>query len=126
MPKIARDNASTVRKGDAFCGRYEDLGGFTVAFESYFVDADLAALFAGLPDDRCQCPHWGVVVKGTVHYRYADREETIDAGETYYAPPGHTPVLHAGTEVIEFSPTEQLQETMAAAAENARALGFTA
>jgi hypothetical protein len=26
--------------------------------------------------------------------------------------PGHTPVLYAGTEVVEFSPTRKLGETM--------------
>jgi mannose-6-phosphate isomerase-like protein (cupin superfamily) len=62
-----------------------------------------------------------VVVKGTVTYRYADREEHIGPGEAYYAPPGHTPVLHAGTEVIEFSPTVELRKTMAIAAKNAQA-----
>jgi hypothetical protein len=32
-------------------------------------------------------------------------EEVCEAGEAYHAPPGHTPTLYAGTEVVEFSPT---------------------
>ena len=40
-------------------------------------------------------------------FRFADREETYQAGDAYYVPPGHTPVHHAGAEVVEFSPTER-------------------
>jgi len=82
---------------------------------------DLAPLLKGLPDDRCQCPHWGYLISGKIVVRYADHEETIEAGEAYYAAPGHTPVLAAGTEVIEFSPTAQLQATMEVVGRNAAA-----
>ncbi len=40
-------------------GRYAELDHYTVGFESFPLDVDPAPLFAGLPDDRCQCPHWG-------------------------------------------------------------------
>ena len=39
--------------------------------------------------------------------------ETVRAGDAYYAAPGHLPLVFAGTEVVEFSPTAQLQATMA-------------
>ena len=45
--------------------------------------------------------------------RFPDREETFHAGDAYYVVPGHLPLVFAGTEVVEFSPTEQLQATMA-------------
>jgi hypothetical protein len=93
-------------------GRYVDLDGYTVGFEIYRADVDPAEFFRGLPDDRCQCPHWGVVLAGTITFRYADKTETYVAGDAYYAPPGHTPVVTHGTEVIEFSPTEELGRTM--------------
>ena len=102
-------------------GRYAELDSYTVGFESYPEDVDPASLFQGLPDDRCQSPHWGIVVAGSITFRYADHEETIEAGEAYYAAPGHTPVLAAGTEVIEFSPTAQLQATMEVVGRNAAA-----
>ena len=35
------------------------------------------------------------------------------AGDAYYAPPGHLPLVTAGTSIIEFSPTEELEKTMA-------------
>jgi len=39
-------------------------------------------------------------------------------GEAYYVAPGHLPYLYAGTEVIEFSPTAQLHETLAVIEKN--------
>jgi hypothetical protein len=112
MPKASKGSASTKHAARGYEGRFEDLGGYTVGFESYRDNADLSPLFVGLPDDRCQCPHWGVVLKGRLTYRYATGEETIDAGEAYFARPGHTPVLHAGTEVVEFSPSAELERTV--------------
>ena len=45
-------------------------------------------------------------------FTFADgREEMYEAGEAYYAPPGHLPYLYAGSEVVEFSPTDELQQT---------------
>src|ERR1700745_3666615 len=107
-------------------GRYVDLDGYTVGFETYKADVDPAEFFRGLPDDRCQCPHWGVVLTGSISFRFADHTETYAAGDAYYAPAGHTPVLTGGTELVEFSPAEALNATMtvlganlAAAAEGA-------
>jgi hypothetical protein len=93
-------------------GQYTDLGGYTVGFETYKVGADPAEFFRGVPEDRCQCPHWGVVLMGSISFRFADHTETYAAGGAYYAPAGHTPAMTAGTEVIEFSPTEALNATM--------------
>lgn len=98
-------------------------GGYSVCFESHTADADLAHLFRGLPEDRCQLPRWGYLLEGKVSFRFADREETYEAGDAYYVPPGHTPVHHAGAEIVEFSPTEVLGETMGAVTENLRAAG---
>jgi hypothetical protein len=124
MPKVSRETASDTMAMDGFEGRYENLeGGYTVGFESYTADADLAELFQGLPDDRCQCPHWGYVIEGKVTFRFADSEESFEAGDAYYAPPGHTPFLHAGTELVEFSPTDALGETIGVVTENLRAAG---
>jgi hypothetical protein len=124
MPRASKDTASEKITMEGFEGRYENLvGGYTVGFESYDSDADLAEFFRGLPDDRCQCPHWGYVVKGKLSFRYAEGEETFLAGDAYYAPAGHTPMLYAGTEIVEFSPTEALQETVAVVVENLRTAG---
>lgn len=113
MPKLGKSDAKDVMELDGYQGHFGELGDFTVGFETYTADADLSDLFKGLPDDRCQCPHWGVVLKGRLKYTGDDGETVVEAGEAYYVPPGHLPYLYAGTEVVEFSPTEQLKETLA-------------
>ena len=123
MPKTSRDRASESLTLEGYAGSFEDLAGYTVGFETYTADSDLAPLFSGLPDDRCQCPHWGVVLKGKLIYHYADGDEVITAGEAYHALPGHTPELFAGTEVIEFSPTDALQETINVVTKNMESSG---
>ncbi len=91
-------------------GRYAELDDYTVAFETYPTDIDPAEYFAGLPDDRCTCTHWGVVLSGQITFRWADHEETYVAGDAYVAKPGHLPLIAGGTEVVEFSPTSDLGE----------------
>ena len=93
-----------------------------VGFETYRTGFDLAPLLTGLPEDCCQCPHWGVVLKGQIRVRYADREEVVDAGDAYYMPPGHVPVMEPGTEIVEFSPKDPYRTTMGVAARNYEAL----
>jgi hypothetical protein len=63
------------------------------------------------------------VVSGKVSFRFADREETYHAGDAYYVAPGHTPVHHAGAQLVEFSPTEVLAETIPVVMRNLAAAG---
>jgi hypothetical protein len=113
MPKAAKATASDFVQLEGYEGHFENFdGGYTVGFETYTSDADMADLFKGLPDDRCQCEHWGYVIKGKVSFKTAAGEETFETGDAYYVGPGHTPVLYAGTEIVEFSPTKKLQQTM--------------
>ena len=113
MPKASKATASESMQVEGYEGHYENFdGGYTVAFETYTADADMGELFKGLPDDRCQCEHWGYVIKGKVSFKTADGEETFETGDAYYVGPGHTPVLYAGTEIVEFSPTKELQQTI--------------
>ena len=89
-----------------------------MGFETYTHDADLSPLFRGLPDDECQCQHMGYVIKGKLAFRSGDTEEVFEAGDAYYVGPGHTPILYAGTEVVEFSPTEELGHTLTVVTRN--------
>ena len=122
MPKASKDSASRVEDMGVMEGRYEELGGYTVGFETFREAADATPLFHGLPDDRCQSPHWGFIKSGSVKFRYADHEETYSTGDAYYAPPGHVPVIEAGTEIVEFSPTGAYEQTMAVVAQNLASL----
>jgi hypothetical protein len=112
MAKTSKEAASESMTLPGYEGHFGELEGYTVGFESYSEDADMTPLFKGLPDDRCQCPHWGVVLKGKLVYHYADGDDVVTAGEAYYARPGHTPEIFAGTEVVEFSPTPEMQKTI--------------
>lgn len=123
MPKASRQSASQVVEMGPLESRSEQLGDFTVEFASFHADADGAPVFKGLPDDRCQSPHWGYVISGRVTFVYADREETFEAGDAYYGAPGHVPRVTAGTELVEFSPTEAYQQTQEAIARNLAAAG---
>ena len=123
MPKASKTTASETESMEGFEGHYEHMaGGYTVGFEAYGADADMAPVFRGLPDDRCQCEHWGYVLMGKIGFRYPDGEETYEAGDAYYAPPGHTPILYAGGEVVEFSPTDELGRTMEVVVRNMEAM----
>ena len=113
MPKISKKDASDTITLEGYEGHFGELDDYTVGFETYTADSDLSELFKGLPDDRCQCPHWGVVLKGKLKYTTDDGEIVVGPGEAYYVPPGHLPYLYAGTEVVEFSPTKELQDTLA-------------
>ena len=59
---------------------------------------------------------------GSLTFRYADHDEVYEAGDAYYAPPGHVPVITAGTDVVEFSPTGEYEKTMAVVGRNLAAL----
>ena len=126
MPHANKSSAPVAVDIPELEGRYVDLDGYTVGFETYKVDVDPAPFFQGLPDARCQCPHWGVVLTGSISFRFPDHTETYAAGDAYYAPPGHLPVITEGTELVEFSPTEDLGRTMAVIEKNLAAAGASA
>lgn len=89
-----------------------DFGDYIVNFVTFHPDMDQSMLLKGLPDDRCQCPHWGYVVAGSFTYQFADHQETVHAGEAFYLPPGHVPIANAPDSVIvQFSPTDELRTT---------------
>jgi hypothetical protein len=124
MPKSSLASASRVVEVEGYEGHIEELpGGYTVAFERYTADADLAPFFDGLPNGQCQAAHWGYVLRGKLVFHTNDGEETFETGDAYYVPPGHTPILYAGTEVVEFSPTLELNETLEVVSRNMDAAG---
>jgi hypothetical protein len=85
MPKASKETASEHEAVEGYEGHFEHFeGGWTVGFETYTQDADLAALFHGLPDDQCQCEHMGYVIRGKVGFRSSDGEEIFEAGDAYF------------------------------------------
>ena len=125
MPSASKDTAPTRVTWEGVDIEHADLdGGYAVCFETHTADSDLAPLFRGLPEDRAQLSRWGYVIEGKIGFRFADREETYGAGDAYYVGPGHTPVYYAGTEIVEFSPTEILNETIPVVLKNLDASGI--
>ncbi|MBL9018775.1 MAG: hypothetical protein JNL83_31605 [Myxococcales bacterium] len=122
MPKVSKSSAKAMDHGPVL-DRCAELDGYTVSFVEFRADIDATPLLKGAPDDRCQCPHWGYVLKGRMTYRYADRDETYEAGDAFYHPPGHVPVKHEpGTEILQFSPSGKLKETEAVMMKNMAAM----
>jgi hypothetical protein len=119
MPKVSSDSATGGGEFGPVTDRTDTIEGYTVNFVTFHRDIDATPLMKGLPDDRCQCPHWGYVVKGRITFRFPDHEEVFEAGDAYYTPPGHVPVKHEpGSEIVQFSPTDELEPTVAAMQRN--------
>jgi hypothetical protein len=95
----------------------EDLptwSGMEVGRADWPAGTDYGPLLKGLPDDLCQCPHWGYVISGSLEARYADgTEEHIEAGNAFYMPPGHTGRTEEGVTFIVVSPEKEAKATQA-------------
>jgi len=122
VPKVSRESATQGGDYGPVVDRFEEIEGYSINFTTFREDVDGTPLMKGLPDDRCQCPHWGYVISGKVTFRYADGDESFEAGEAFYTPPGHVPVKHdPGSEVVMFSPAEELRKTEAVMMKNMQA-----
>lgn len=96
--------------------------GYTMSFVTFREEVDHAPLLKGLPDDMCDCPHWGYMLKGSWTVHYGDHDETFEAGDAFYMKPGHVPVAHAGSELVMFSATDQAEKVSAVIMENMQKL----
>ncbi|MCW2594829.1 MAG: hypothetical protein JWR06_2721 [Jatrophihabitans sp.] len=84
----------------------------TMGFTTFKEQTDMTPILASLPSKSCQCPHWGVLTKGRATVRYDDGSaEVIEPGDAYYMTRGHVPVFEAGTELVMFSPADELKAT---------------
>ena len=122
MPKVSKATARKDEFGPVTdCS--DEVSGYRIGFAMFHEDIDGTPLMKGLPNDMCQCPHWGYVLQGRVVFRYADHDETYEEGDAFYTPPGHIPVQHEpGSEVLMFSPADELATTEAAMRRNLAAL----
>lgn len=112
--RATKNDLSVAAEMPGFESRQAQWGGLNVAVETISSGMDATELFASLPDGRCQCPHWGYVVEGRVRIKYADHDEVVSAGEVYYLPPGHIPVVEKDTVLVEFSPLGEYEKTTSA------------
>ena len=111
MPKVSRESAQVEDHG-VVEDRHGEVDGYTINIVTFRQDIDATPMLKGLPDDRCQCPHWGYVTRGTLTFRFADHDEVFEAGDAFYLPPGHIGVANEpDSEYVQFSPTEELKAT---------------
>lgn len=113
MPTATHDSMPETDHGPVV-ERTAELGPYTVDFVTFRQDMDMTETYASLPGGRCQCPHWGTLLKGRVVVHYDDHVEVIEAGDQYYMTAGHVPEISAGTEFVMFSPTDEIAATNAA------------
>jgi hypothetical protein len=58
------------------------------------------------------------MIKGRMRVKYHEHDEIINAGEVYFLPTGHVPVIEEDIEIVEFSPKGEYQKTMEVANRN--------
>jgi hypothetical protein len=120
---VSKDELEPTILGE-YEGRSIDAGDLRIAFES--MPAQFPpdeSPFKGLPDDRCQCDHWGYLFTGSFRVSYTDGpDEVVHAGEAYHLRPGHFVQTLEPVELVELSPVAEHDRTMAAVARNMSAL----
>jgi hypothetical protein len=118
VPSGSADDLPEVEIVPGYSSRLADWDGMTVAFEKAHAGQDASSMVKGLPDDRCQAPHWGYLFTGKMTVDYGDRQETIEGGRAYYVAPGHLITFNTDCEALEFTPTEALEQTLEAVRRN--------
>jgi hypothetical protein len=109
MRAIEREDVPVAIQDDNVELRMSEVGEMTVAFMKIKEGTDFAPALVGLPDDLCQCPHWGYMLKGRVKMKTKDGEQVYEAGQAFYWGPGHAPEALEDSEYVDFSPTEEFQ-----------------
>jgi hypothetical protein len=104
---------------------FGDAGEFGTMSGEYFslsAGVDTTELFKGLEGDRCQCPHWGFVLRGRITTTGADgAQETVEPHDLFYWPPGHNVRVDADAELIMFSPQREHSHVIAHMSEKVQA-----
>ena len=125
MTAVSRDQAPIELELDVAESRTVDAGGMTIAFERLSAGVETAPLFVGLPDDACQSPHWGYLLRGRFRVVRPDGARGGRRGRPGVLParPGTTWSSSRTREIVEFSPAEDRRRTMEHAAQLMAAAG---
>lgn len=107
MQALRREETPVAIQGEGVELRKQALGTMSVAFVRGQKGIDLRPALKGLPDDLCQCPHWGYVLKGKVRMHTKSGYLDYEAGQAFYWAPGHAPELLEDTEYVDFSPSAE-------------------
>lgn len=112
MTATTREDTPVAIEGGGVEVRLQEAGDMTLAFIHLPAGTDMGPVLKGLPNDLCQCPHWGYLFNGRIRMRTAEGEDVYEAGQAYYWPPGHSPEALEDVDVVEFSPTREFSEVM--------------
>jgi len=84
------------------------LGKISAEYFSLAAGVDTTPLFQGLEGNLCQCPHWGFVLRGRLTTTDADgAQETVNADDLFYWPPGHNVTVDSDADIVMFSPQHE-------------------
>jgi len=90
---------------------FGDATGFGKISGEYFSlssGIDTTPLFQGLKGNLCQCPHRGFVLRGQLTTTDANGvQETVNANDLFYWPPGHNVKVDADADIVMFSPQHE-------------------
>jgi hypothetical protein len=103
---LRRQQVPVAIEADGVQLRKQTVGDMSVAFVSARKGIDLRPALKGLPQDLCQCPHWGYMISGSLRMHTADGHQDYTAGEAFYWAPGHAPEILEDAEYVDFSPTD--------------------
>jgi hypothetical protein len=89
-------------------GDASGLGKMAGEYFSFGAGTDITPLLQGLEGNLCQSPHWGYVLEGGLAVTFSDGSvETVNGGDLFYWPPGHTVRAVHKTEIVLFSPQHE-------------------
>jgi hypothetical protein len=114
MSKVSRASAPDVTDYGPAEDRGAQLDGYAVIFTSIREDWDLAPVLKGCRATAAGARTGAMSRAGRLTVRYGGREEVIEPGDAFYMPPGHVPAAVAGTELVMFSPQDELAAMEAA------------
>lgn len=84
------------------------MGNISGEYFSLSKGVDTKPLFQGLEGDSCQCPHWGFLLHGQLTTTDSTgAQETVNANDLFYWPPGHNVIVGEDSEIIMFSPQSE-------------------
>ena len=120
MPSASRDEMPEREVTPDYKPRMADWGGITVAFETAPKGMDPGPMLEGLPNGQCQANHWGYLFKGHINVVYGDgTTEQITGGQAYHVRPGHSLTFLEDSDALEFTKTDELEQTFEAVRRNA-------
>ena len=123
MPKISKESAPNVEDFGPATDLSGPLDDYTVDFVTIRQEHSLAALLQGATRRQLPVPALGLPLRRQDHRHLRGPGRGLPGGRRLPAcRPGHVPAAEAGTEFVQFSPTDQLNVVHAHMAAAAQAL----